>query len=795
MMLDAFASYLGDLLKQTAEEELGMMLGVSGDIDKMGVKLGGLKNLLADAERRRITDDSVQQWVTELKRAMYEATDILDLCQLKIMERGSSTPDIGCCNPLLFCLRNPRFTHEIGGCIKKLNQTLDSINVTPNMRPYPKGTRRAACRKTDPVLERLGVVGEKIEDDTRTLVEKLTNKDDIDDIMLVAIVGVGGIGKTTLAKKVFNDEAIQHGFNTKIWLSVTKQFSEAELLKTAIITAKGKLPDGGAQDKSLLVPALAVAIKDKKFFLVLDDMWGDNEWNNLLKDPFSYGAPSSRVLPCNPYHHVDKLGPEDAWSLLTKQVRVTSTLSQINNTMILTTEKSEPTIDMLKDIGLQIIEKCDGLPLAIKVMGGLLCQKEKSRHAWGKLLNDAAWSVSQMPEELNNAIYLSYEDLSPCLKQCFLHFSLKPKKTMFQDCEYVGMWIGEGFVHGDSDRLEELGFEYHKELVLRNLIEPDTSYPRSFAQYVSRNESLVLNNGESTRNTSSMQRYLRLSVETKGVESDTFELRSLQEQKSLRSIMLIGNFKIQPGDSLVIFSSLRTLHMESIDCVALLECLHQLKHLRYLAVKNCNGINSLPDDIHKIKLLQHLSFDSCGNLVSLPNSIVKLQELRYLDLDGTCVTGVPRGFHALRNLRTIFGFPAQMDGDWCSLEELGPLSHLRCIRLVGLQNVSASSFARKARLCEKVHLSILRLNCSSGFGDDEQKKGSVSEKDQRVIRVIEEALACMALGKSGPEWDKFGHIQHVEAYADDLGAHIEKKWHLFYTSEPYSMEWSWSETV
>ncbi|KAF7046974.1 hypothetical protein CFC21_055956 [Triticum aestivum] len=127
MMLDAFASYLGDLLKQTAEEELGMMLGVSGDIDKMGVKLGGLKNLLADAERRRITDDSVQQWVTELKRAMYEATDILDLCQLKIMERGSSTPDIGCCNPLLFCLRNPRFTHEIGGCIKKLNQTLDSI--------------------------------------------------------------------------------------------------------------------------------------------------------------------------------------------------------------------------------------------------------------------------------------------------------------------------------------------------------------------------------------------------------------------------------------------------------------------------------------------------------------------------------------------------------------------------------------------------------------------------------------------------------------------------------------------
>ncbi|KAF7044680.1 hypothetical protein CFC21_053876 [Triticum aestivum] len=812
MVLDAFA---GDLLKQAAEEELGMMLGVSGYIDKMGVKLGDLKNLLADAERRRITDDSVQQWVTELKRAMYEATDILDLCRLKAMERGSSPPDSGCCNPLLFCLRNPRFSHEIGGRIKKLNQTLDSIKERSsafsflNLTSYEEWTRvrpSAARRKTEPVLERSGVVGEKIEDDTRTLVEKLTNKNDIDDIMVVAVVGVGGIGKTTLAKKVFNDEAIQHGFNTKIWLSVTKEFSEGELLKTAIITAKGKLPDGGVQDKSLLVPALAVAIRDKKFFLVLDDMWGDNEWNNLLKDPLSYGAPGSRVLvttrhgtvarglkAVHPYHHVDKLGPEDAWSLLTKQVRVTSALSQI-----LTTEKSEPTIDMLKDIGLQIIEKCDGLPLAIKVMGGLPCQKEESHHAWGKLLNDAIWSVSQMPEELSNAIYLSYEDLSPCLKQCFLHFSLKPKKVLFEDSEFVGMWILEGFVHGDSDRLEELGIEYHKELVLRNLIEPDTSYPgqkfcsmhdvvRSFAQYVSRNESLVLNNGESTSHTFSMQRYLRLSIETKGVESDTFELRSLQEQKSLRSIILIGNFKIQPGDSMIIFSSLRTLHMESIDCVALLESLHQLKHLRYLAVRMCNGINSLPQDIHKMKLLQHLSFDGCRNLVSLPNSIVKLQELRYLALGGTCVISMPRGFHALKNLRTIYGFPAQMDGDWCSLEELGPLSHLRCIRLVGLQNVSANSFARKARLGEKVYLSFLGLECSYRFDDDVLKKESISEKDQRVIK------------ESSSEWDKFSHIQHVEAYADDDG--IEKSsWHLFYTRQPYNIETNidlqeWSDDV
>jgi hypothetical protein len=140
---------------------------------------------------------------------------------------------------------------------------------------------------------------------------------------------------------------------------------------------------------------------------------------------------------------------------------------------VLANEKSDE-VDMLEDIGLQIIEKCDGLPLAVKVMGGLLCQKKKERRDWEKVLNDAIWSVSQMPEELNYAFYLSYEDLSPCLKQCFLHFSLKPKKTIIYNREFIGMWIGEGFVHGNPDRLEELGFEYHRELVLRNLIEPDT---------------------------------------------------------------------------------------------------------------------------------------------------------------------------------------------------------------------------------------------------------------------------------------------------------------------------------
>ncbi|CAM0870107.1 unnamed protein product [Alopecurus aequalis] len=756
------------MLGNMAKEEVVMLIGVSSKIDDLVVKLRDLKNVLADADRRNITDESVQGWVEELKRAMYDATDILDLCRLKVMEKGPSA-DMGCLNPLLFCMRNPFHAHEISNRIKTLNQKLDEISkrggsfnfIKLEAYQNPITTHPSlVCRKTDPVLERSGVVGEKIEEDTRVLVEMLTKEkgDESDGISVVAIVGVGGIGKTTLSKKVFNDPFIEEKFAKRIWLSITQEFNEVELLKTAINAVDKKLlgSGGGSQDKGDLVPTLANAIRDKKLFLVLDDMWGLNAWTNLLKVPFSHGAPGSRVLitsrheavargmrAVRPYYHVDKLGSEDAWSLLKEQ--------------ILINEKSEQEIDMLKDIGLQIVEKCDGLPLAVKVLGGLLCQREIDRRDWEKVLNDSTWSVSRMPEELNYAIYLSYKDLNPCLKQCFLHFSLMPKnsksksKSVLDREELVAMWISEGFVYEDSDRLEELGSEYYRELIMRNLIEPDTEYEgqyvcnmhdvvRSFAQYVTRDEALVSHNGENIKSKLSSQRFLRLSIETIGVESEEFEWRSLQEQKSLRSIIFSGTLKIQSSDSLIIFSSLRTLHIEFTNFAPLVVSLHQLKHLRYLAVENCNDINSLPEDIDKLKFLQYISLEGCENLVKLPDNIVKLWELRYLNLLGTGVVSVPGGFCALTKLRALYGFPADAGDNWCNLEELGPLTNLRTIHLVGLGDVSTTALATKARLDSKGNLTGMFLDCGGRLVDDGLDKKVLNEKDQEIIEKVFDEL-------------------------------------------------------
>ncbi|XP_047080688.1 disease resistance RPP13-like protein 4 [Lolium rigidum] len=699
MVLDAFASYVQNLLTEMAREEVHMLLGVKDEIDKMDVKLGDLKNFLTDADRRNITDKTMQEWVAELKRAMYEAADILDLCQLKAMEQGRSTVDVGCFNRLLFCLRNPAHAHNIGTRIKELNKKLgtikergDAFNFIPLGSYEDRNSRVHAShsgirsRETSGEFDRSGVVGEKIEEDTRAIVDiMLTEKEGNANIMVVAIVGVGGIGK--------------------------------------------------------------------KLFIVMDDVWSPTTCadviGSLLANVVTRG---SRILVTTrdekvargmkaifPYHRVDKLEEDDGWSLLKNQ--------------IVSCETDGHEIDTLKDIGLQIVAKCDGLPLAIKVLGGLLCQKEKKRHEWKMVLDDSIWSVNEMPEELNHAVYLSYEDLPSCIKQCLLYYSLIPKTATLEKDDIVGMWIGEGILHGTSDNLEELGTKYYKELIVRNLIEPDAEYidqevcsmhdvVRSFAQFVSRDEVLAAHSGETNIGSKlSAHKFLRLSLENKSSESDGLDWSSLQTQTMLRTLILVGNINMKSGDLLAHFPSLRTLYADSTGVGELAKFLHEFKHLRYLSLEN-SDISSLPDNLGKLKLLQFISLFESKQFVKLPHSIVQLSHLRYLNFNGTSILSIPRGFHVLTNLRRVHGFPAVEDGDWCSLEELGPLYQLTDIGIQGLDNITAPSFAAKAKLGEKVHLTNLRLSWHSRLGDDGKIKeeDSVSEEEQEKTEKVFDEL-------------------------------------------------------
>ncbi|KAM0836065.1 hypothetical protein ACQ4PT_062537 [Festuca glaucescens] len=717
--LDALAPYVKKMIANLAEEELGMLLGVESEIRKLNNNLVYLQDYLTDADRKCITDKSVKAWVGKLKDVMYEATDILELCQLKAMERPQERPAgggasshssslggymkknlQGCFQPLLFCLRNPVFAHETGSRIKKLNEELDTIRKDAtqfnfiNLGSYQE--RRKLINPTYPRnkttsgFNQSEAVGENIEEDTKQLVQKLIARGGR-DFKVVAILGQGGMGKSLLAKKIFASEAIKEEFKTRIWLSVTQHFDKVELLRFAITHAGGKHNE--EKDESILERTLTEALSAHKFLLVLDDVWSDTAWKDILEVPVANASckqPGSRVLLTSRMEdavrrmgasssdllRVRKLEDEDAWSLLKKQLP----LPEASN---------ELAFDHLKDIGVKIIKKCDGLSLAIKVMGGLLGTRRPTELEWENVLKkNLEWKEDGLHEELNFSVHLSYDDLTPELKQCFLYYSLFAKGSAPNLDVVVSMWISEGFIDRRSGSneldLEEIGEKYHRELVARNLLEADDpvwtiwnysmhDVVRSFAQFIASEEALVL------------------------------------------------------------------------------------RHLRHLRL-GWADISRMPKDSHKMKFLEHITLRHCIRLNKLPGNISKLESLRCLDLTGSNVDIVPRGFGGLKQLRSVIWFPTKMDGDWCSLEELEPICHLRVLSIHYLENVPASSVAARVVIGNKKHLIYLELCC---YREEREEQTGEKEKRQRIEAVFDELCPPPCLedlfiiryfGRRPPNW-------------------------------------------
>jgi hypothetical protein len=343
-VLDAFATKLVGILAGMAKDELEMLLGVPGEITKLEVNLGDLSRILAEADRRSIRDSAVEGWARELKDVMYDADNILDLC--KIMEGGedpSMPPKSSpwCWSiPLISCFRNPVAAHEIGKKIQELNQRLLDIELRSSRFGF---ISQAISNSSSPFLIRNVretasccdvVVGEKIKEDAVKLLDILVRKEGVragsscDNIAVVAITGAAGIGKTTLAKMVFNDEVVKESFDERIWLSVGTEVNEIDFLQTVVASCR-ESPDCS---RAMLKVASKQALKQKKFLLVLDNVWSDEVWNKLLISTFYGGASGSRVLvttrneivarrmKAHYLHRVDKLAGEDSWSLLQSYV-------------------------------------------------------------------------------------------------------------------------------------------------------------------------------------------------------------------------------------------------------------------------------------------------------------------------------------------------------------------------------------------------------------------------------------------------------------------------------------------
>ncbi|XP_065000213.1 putative disease resistance protein RGA1 [Musa acuminata AAA Group] len=386
VVLDAFISGLVGTLKDVAKEEVDLLLGVPGETQKLQRSLRNIHSVLRDAEKRRIEDEAVNDWLMELKDFMYDADDLLDECRMEAQRwtprESDPKPSTLCGFPILACFREVKFRHEVGVKIKDLNDRLEEISARRSKLQLhvsaaePRVVPRVS-RITSPVMES-DMVGEQLEEDSKALVEQLTKQDPSKNVVVLAIVGIGGIGKTTFAQKVFNDGKIKASFRTTIWVCVSQEFNETDLLRNIVKGAGGS--HGGEQSRSLLEPLVEGLLRGNKFLLVLDDVWDARIWDDLLRNPLQGGAAGSRVLVTTRnagiarqmkavhVHEMKLLPPEDGWSLLCKKATMNA--------------EEERDAQDLKDTGMKIVEKCGGLPLVINTIGVVLRDRGLNRNAW-----------------------------------------------------------------------------------------------------------------------------------------------------------------------------------------------------------------------------------------------------------------------------------------------------------------------------------------------------------------------------------------------------------------------------
>nr|CAD1843711.1 unnamed protein product [Ananas comosus var. bracteatus] len=532
------------------------------------------------------------------------------------------------------------------------------------------------------------VVGREIEDAADELVEMIVTNNRR-NFQVTAVAGMGGIGKTTLAQKVYNNPRIGDHFQVRIWICVTQKYSDVRLLQE--ITREAGDSHGSAERVSKLLPILSQTLGGRSIFLVLDDVWRSNVWTDLLQNPLQNGAASGCVLVttrdqdvamrmgAKHIHRVGKMTVDSGWELLCKKTYL---------------EEEGEDAQSLRSVGVQIVNKCGGLPLAIKVIAGVLATKEKSRKEWEKVLRSNAWSMSELPEEFRGALYLSYDDLPPHLKQCFLSLCLYPENDVHFIHKLRTMWVAEGFVkQEDGSIMEESAEQYHSELIRRSLLQPDPlsvdqskctmhDLLRSLGQYLSRGESYYGDPQSLDATAISKLRCLSIAeigeiVTIPGPETERLRLRTLLLFKSPPRIE-------HNLFSRVPYLQVLILNGKGIECVP--DSVGSLIHLRLLDLDR-TSISNLPDSIGFLTNLQTLNLQDCKFLNTLPRSITHLCSLRRLGLVGTPLRSVPAGIGRLQLLNDLKGIIINAN-DSCNteqnsweLEELESLGQLRWLRL------------------------------------------------------------------------------------------------------------------
>ncbi|KAJ9685659.1 hypothetical protein PVL29_017622 [Vitis rotundifolia] len=627
-------------LGSLAVQKIELARGARKELEKLRDRLTEIKAVLPDAEeqRDRAVEENPQErgralenWVRKFKDVIHDADDLLDDFATYELRRGGMARQVS----RFFSSSNQvAFHFRMGHRIKDIRVRLDDIeNGISKFNFIPRGdtTSMRAWRETHSFVLKSEIMGR--DEDKEKIIEKLLQSNNEENLSVDAIVGIGGLGKTTLAQLVYNDEKVKERFNPRLWVCVSDDFDVKILVRKIIKSATNENVDNLGLDNlglEQLKNKLHEKLTQKRYLLVLDDIWNEDfeKWDQL-RTLLKVGATGSKVLVttrstnvastmriASPYV-LQGLNEGQSWALF--------------KSLAFGDDRQNAHPNLLQ-IGKEITKMCNGVPLVIKTLGRILYETEESQ--WVSIQKNKNLMLLRNGDNILKVLKLSYDNLPSHLKQCFTYCALFPKDYEINKKMLIQLWMAQGYIQLLDEELklklelEDVGDQYFKELLARSMFQKVNNRYKMHDLIYDMAQLIVDDLKEKS---------LRTLFDDSCANSMVNTL--VLNCKCLRVLVLdlgVGSKAIKLLKSVIKLGHLRYLSLSYGEFEVLPSGFTSLQNLQTLKLWKCEHLKELPRNMRKMINLRHLEIRGCKRLNYMPcrlGELTMLQTLHLEDLD------------------------------------------------------------------------------------------------------------------------------------------------------------------